>query len=122
MKFLRKIIISILTILFVLYFCFVFILPQYLNSKNFNKHLNNLLEKNFKLKYEAEGFKYKTKYTLRVSLDAAKISIYKDFDNDGDIENEEKLFYTENLHFSTGTLRHKTLHFQLTIWFLMLNI
>ncbi len=111
MKVLRKLIITLLAILFVLYIGFVFLLPQYLNSKNFNKHVNHFLAKKFQLKYEAEGFKFKTKYNLRVSLDADKISIYKDFDQDGEIENEEKLFYTEKFHFSTGTLRHKTLHF-----------
>ena len=90
---------------------FVFLLPQYLNSANFNRDVNNFLIKNFKLKYESEGFKFKTKYNLRISLDAGKISIYKDFDQDGEIEDEEKLFYTENLHISAGTFKHNTIHF-----------
>jgi len=86
-------------------------LPSYLNSPKFSNDINHFLYKNFKLHYKAEGFNFKTKYNLRVSLDANKISLFKDFDSDGEIEDEEKLFYTENFHISTGTLKHKSVNF-----------
>ena len=89
----------------------MFILPQYLNSPKFSNDINHFLYKHFKLHYKAEGFNFKTKYNLRVSLDADKISLFKDFDSDGEIKNNEKLFYTENFHISTGTLKQKSVNF-----------
>ena len=111
MRFLKKILIILFVLISALYLGFVFLLPHYLNSSNFPADVNNFLYEHFKLHFKAEDFTFKTNYNLRVSLDAKKISLYKDFDYDGDIEPEEKLFYTENFHISTNTLKQKTVNF-----------
>ncbi|MBR6163216.1 hypothetical protein IKQ26_04960 [bacterium] len=111
MRFIKKILLFLFLFLAVLYLGFVFLLPHYLNSPKFSEDINHFLYKHFKLHYDAEGFSFKTKYNLRVSLDADKISLFKDFDSDGEIKNEEKLFYTENFHISTGTFKQKTVNF-----------